>query len=45
MGQAASNALEPLRAMQSDPEEYVRAAVAEAIAAIEKDKKPWWKFW
>jgi HEAT repeat protein len=45
MGKAAHNALEPLQHALSDPDDYVRAASEEALAAIRKDMKPWWKFW
>jgi len=30
---------------RSDPDDFARYAAAEALAAIEKDIKPRWKFW
>ncbi len=45
MGAAAHNAIEPLKAATQDPDEYVRVTATDALAAIEKETKPWWKFW
>ncbi len=45
MGKAAHNAIEPLREATSDQDEYVASAATEAIEAIQRAIKPWWKFW
>lgn len=45
MGKHASNALPSLRELNNDSDEYVKEVAKEAIAAIEKAMKPWWKFW
>ena len=45
MGNAAHNAIEPLKAAVSDSDEYAREAAANALAAIQKETRPWWKFW
>jgi hypothetical protein len=45
MGKAAHNAIEPLKAAMNDSDEYTRQAVADALAAIQKEMRPWWKFW
>ena len=45
MGKAAHNAIEPLKAAMSDSDEYARGAAADALAAIQKEMRPWWRFW
>jgi hypothetical protein len=45
MGKAAHNAIEPLEAAMSDSDEYASGAAADALAAIQKEMRPWWKFW
>ncbi len=45
MGKAARNAIEPLSEATRDPDEYVASAAAEALEAIQRTMKPWWKFW
>jgi hypothetical protein len=45
MGKAARNAIEPLQEALNDPDEYARSAAEDALAAIQKEMKPWWKFW
>jgi hypothetical protein len=46
MGKAAYNAVEPLKeAAKSDPDEYARDAATEALATIQGELKPWWRFW
>ena len=45
MGKAAHNAIEPLKAATSDSDEYARGAAVDALAAIQKEMKPWWRFW
>ena len=45
MGKAAHNAIEPLKVAMSDSDEYARGAAADALAAIQKEMRPWWRFW
>ena len=46
MGKEAKNAVDPLKKVaSSDPDDFARDAAREAIAAIEKEMKPRWKFW
>ena len=45
MGKAAHNAIEPLKAATTDSDEYARGAAVDALAAIQKEMKPWWRFW
>jgi HEAT repeat protein len=45
MGKTAHNAIEPLKAAMSDSDEYARGAAADALAAIQKEMRPWWRFW
>lgn len=45
MGKAAHNAIEPLKKASCDKDEYVASAATDALAAIQRDIKPWWKFW
>lgn len=45
MGRAASNAIEPLKEATKDTDEYARTAAIDALAAIQMEMKPWWKFW
>ena len=45
MGKAAHNAIEPLKAAMSDSDEYARGAAADALAAIQNEMRPWWRFW
>ena len=46
MGKDAQNAVEPLKEVaRSDPDDFARDAATEALAAIEKELKPRWKFW
>lgn len=45
MGKAACNAVESLEAAKNDPDEYARCAAVDALAAIRKEMKPWWKLW
>jgi HEAT repeat protein len=45
MGRAAHNAIESLKAAMNDTDDYVSGAAADAVAAIQKDMKPWWMFW
>lgn len=45
MGKAAHNAIEPLKGATSDQDEYAASAATEALEAIQRAMKPWWKFW
>lgn len=45
MGKAAHNARESLKEATSDTDDYVREAALKALEEIERDLKPWWKFW
>ena len=45
LGADAQNALTALQELVSDPDDYVRHAVDEAIRQIQSASKPWWKFW
>jgi|GEM_PF-3299853 HEAT repeat protein len=45
MGKHAHNALAPLRELTHDSDDFVQEAAKEAVDAIEKAMKPWWKFW
>jgi HEAT repeat protein len=46
MGKDAVNALGPLQEMaKSDPDDLARETATEAVATIEKETKPRWKFW
>jgi len=45
MGKAAQNSMDSLKEALNDPDEYVRSAATHALAVIQKEMKPWWKFW